>query len=294
MIKISVIIPSYNDLNSLKTCLGSLSAQKTQHSFEIIVVDSSDETGHIPSEESFPSIKLITLKGRTYPGTARNIGLQHARGDLIAFVDSDCRVFPDWIEQIMSENDNNVEEIIGGAIINGTPRNLIGTADYLLGFSDFLPSQTCSYRKTLPTCNLSLWKKTLEKTGSFKDLIKGSDTLFTFHALRKGVKLRFVPSIRVVHQNRIRLKKFLRNQRDLGYGSFAIRKLSPLSGRFLTESPWFVPLIVPIRLFTTLRKSLRAGFKNIFPYIVTLPLLVCGLIAYSVGFYKNMSQSHEV
>src|SRR3989344_1873665 len=96
---ISVIIPSYNSQRYIARCLHSVISQHTTLPYEIIVVDSSkDETPFI-IKKNFPSVQLISLKNQTFPGAARNIGVEKSQGKIIAFIDSDCIAASDWLEK---------------------------------------------------------------------------------------------------------------------------------------------------------------------------------------------------
>jgi len=97
----SVIIPSYNRAYTIRKALDSLLCQ-TLRNFEIIVVDdgSTDETGRIIGSE-YPSVRLHSI---THSGVsvARNVGILHANGKWIAFLDSDDYWLPEKLEAQMS------------------------------------------------------------------------------------------------------------------------------------------------------------------------------------------------
>ena len=91
MIKISIIIPVYNCEKYLEECLDSVLRQ-TLKEYEIICVDdgSTDCTIDILkkyAEQDF-RIKVLHQKNQG-AGVARNLGLKHAEGEYIAFLDSD-------------------------------------------------------------------------------------------------------------------------------------------------------------------------------------------------------------
>ena len=99
---VSVVIPCFNSASTIRMALDALRAQDTEVPFEIIVADSSkDETPQIVKNE-YPEVHLIHFDQQTYPGTARNMGIHHARGKYIAFTDSDCLPRRDWIQQIVA------------------------------------------------------------------------------------------------------------------------------------------------------------------------------------------------
>jgi glycosyltransferase involved in cell wall biosynthesis len=84
----SIIIPTYNRLPYLKKTLDSIWEQSFTD-FEIIVVDDGSTDGTVDYlRELGGSVELLRQENRG-PGAARNLGVEHARGEYIAFLDSD-------------------------------------------------------------------------------------------------------------------------------------------------------------------------------------------------------------
>ena len=90
---ISVIIPCYNRAHLLPRCLDSVLAQEFRP-LEIIVVDdgSTDSTRSL-LQGSYPGIRIITQENKGV-SAARNAGISAAKGDWLAFLDSDDTWFP--------------------------------------------------------------------------------------------------------------------------------------------------------------------------------------------------------
>ncbi len=259
-IHVSVIIPNYNSSALLKKCLESLFSQQTERNYEIIVVDSSDKPEERALLDTFPStVKRVYLENRTYPGIARNIGVEYARGEIIAFTDSDCIPANDWIEKIYSHHLQFENSLIGGGIGNGTPHNYVGTAEYLLEFGDFIPSSKQRKVESIPTCNFSIRRDLFDKVGRFENVVKGSDTLFSHLFREKGYPIYFIPNILLKHVDRCDLKRFFRNQKDLGKGAYEIRKNNnSLPGHFLTKNRILPVLILPFKSYTFFKKAINS------------------------------------
>ena len=97
MIKLSIITPYYNTLKYTKRLGKQLSPQLTEEVEWIIIDDGTHE-----KELDKMKAKVIHLK--TNSGNAskpRNIGLDNAQGDYIAFVDSDDQVSSNYVEEIL-------------------------------------------------------------------------------------------------------------------------------------------------------------------------------------------------
>ncbi|RAI16788.1 glycosyltransferase, partial [Rhodoblastus acidophilus] len=96
----SVIIPHYNDLENLRLCLSLLRRQTfPRDDFEIVVADNASSCGLAAVAEACgPDVVLASapLQGAAH---ARNAALAAARGRSLAFLDSDCRPAPDWLER---------------------------------------------------------------------------------------------------------------------------------------------------------------------------------------------------
>lgn len=100
--KISVVIPSFNEENSIGECLESL-LEQTQKDIEIIVVDDGSTDGTIKTIENCKlKIKNLMLLRQHHlgPGPARNLGAQSSTGKILVFVDSDMTFAPDFIEKL--------------------------------------------------------------------------------------------------------------------------------------------------------------------------------------------------
>ena len=105
-ISVATVIPVRNRAKFVVRALNSVISQ-TYPSTEIIVVDdaSSDDTPEIVRgiAREVPNIRLVTLQRNVGASEARNIGVQHASSDLIAFLDSDDIWYPDKLKKQIAE-----------------------------------------------------------------------------------------------------------------------------------------------------------------------------------------------
>lgn len=97
-IKISVIIPAYNEEKLLPSVIAAIKANDfPTDNFEIIVIDngSTDRTAEIAQEEGV----ILVESERRFVGAARNLGARQARGEFLAFLDADCLPSRNWLEE---------------------------------------------------------------------------------------------------------------------------------------------------------------------------------------------------
>ena len=93
---ISVITPTFNRFELLDAALGSVAAQGVRNGVEVIVVNDGGPSvaPAVRAWENVLEVKLVELDRRVGPAAARNVGIQHAAGEYIAFLDDDDLFLP--------------------------------------------------------------------------------------------------------------------------------------------------------------------------------------------------------
>ena len=112
MYKISVIVPVYNTEKYIKKCLDSL-VNQTMKNIEIIVVNdgSNDHSEEIIKdyENKYPEMVKYYKKENGGLPSARNYGLEKAKGEYIAFVDSDDYIDKELFSKLDEYIDKNID-----------------------------------------------------------------------------------------------------------------------------------------------------------------------------------------
>lgn len=103
---VSVVIPVRNGLPLLREQLEALAVQDYSESWDVIISDNGSNDGlerYLESVEVPSGVEISLVDSSDKPGAthARNVGVQAARGDFIAFTDSDDRVRPDWLRELV-------------------------------------------------------------------------------------------------------------------------------------------------------------------------------------------------
>lgn len=97
---ISIIVPVYNTDRCLSRCIKSILSQKFKN-FELLLIDdgSTDESGEICDEYAAKDRRIkVFHKKNGGVSSARNVGLDNAKGEWITFCDSDDFVSPNWLK----------------------------------------------------------------------------------------------------------------------------------------------------------------------------------------------------
>ena len=114
--KYSIIVPAYNEEQSISSCLNSLFSV-TYSDKEIIVVDDASTDQTIQAVEKFLDKGIILVKREKNGGRAAalNSGLQRATGDVVITTDADTVVPPDWLQRFESRFEQQGVVAVGGA-----------------------------------------------------------------------------------------------------------------------------------------------------------------------------------
>jgi glycosyltransferase involved in cell wall biosynthesis len=104
---LSIIVIAYNEEQGIERCLASLLAQQTTVDYEVIVVDdgSRDQTAKIVRGigETDQRLRLINHETNLGRGAARRTGQDATNSPLVAFIDADIEVPPNWVDRCVQE-----------------------------------------------------------------------------------------------------------------------------------------------------------------------------------------------
>jgi len=284
--QLSVIIASYNPGKLIERCLESLENQSTDQPFEIVVVDSSSDGEATSVVKRFPDVRLCQFSERKFCGDARNYGISVAEGKVIAFLDADSRADQNWVDEILKAH-RSPSLAIGCAIANGNPESTIGWAAYFCEFSQWMPNTPSKPFRDIAGTNMSYKKRIFEEYGGFIEGTYSSDTEFHWRLEKNGHALQFVPSILVSHHNINRLGKFLRHEFEHGRSFARVRMKSQDFSEWRRLFYGTFSFLIPGWLL------LKIGLRNLrnrtylLPFLKASPLLMSGLIAWSLGEYTG-------
>ena len=283
MIEISVIVPVYNAELTIESCLESLINQKGVKDYEIIVIDSScDRTSEI-IQEKFKQVRYVKLKGQVFPGEARNTGINMAKGDIISFVDSDCIAEEGWLNSIQNSFKNDIDAV-GGSVGIANRYKPVALAEYIIEFSEFLPTASPRVLRTIPMCNISYRKDVFERYGLIPNIRTAQEVVFNWRLFKNGVKIHFNPEIKVRHIHRERLLSFIRHQYLLGRGYVESRLAIDLPGQILLGLP-FKALLPTIRIVIIIKRLLAGDQRLLLKTLLLWPLVLLGIFSWTSGVF---------
>jgi glycosyltransferase involved in cell wall biosynthesis len=212
---ITVVVCSYNGAATIGNCISTL-LQLDYPEYEIIVVNdgSTDNTAEIVKE--YP-VQLISTTNCGL-SSARNTGLYHAKGEIVAYIDDDA--YPDlqWLKYLAFSYKKSIHAGIGGPNIapgeDGPIAKCVANAPG--GPVHVLLSDEVA--EHIPGCNMSFRTHVLKEAGGFDPVYRsaGDDVDICWRIQALGHTIGFNPGAVVWHHRRNSLKAYWNQQK--GYG----------------------------------------------------------------------------
>jgi len=300
---LSMVITSYTTerLKDIFELLDRIKAQ-TYSDFEIIFIaerskELEERVKNYVGEKNIPNMKVIFNNGEQGMSSARNLGIQQAKGDIIAFIDDDALPFPDWAEEMVKTyEDGSVIGVTGPVsplwedeAVDWFPDEL----DWILGCSSFSGiTQNQEIRNVWGT-NMSFRREAFNVAGTFSSTI-GAIQGKRLHGEEVELSLRikertkkqiiYNPKVRVKHKvykNRLSSRFIARSSYWIGYTRYGLKKLYPngYEGNSLLNVEHQLLRRIFIRLFPSILKTFL-----IKPVIACHKLRVTTIALSSVAF----------
>ncbi len=199
--RVSVIIPHLNQHDALLRCLASVRGQAGV--CEVIVVDNGSRTRLDVVRVTYPDV-LVLNEPTPGPGPARNLGAMHATGDVLAFIDADCRAEKGWIAAgLAALTRPDARGVVGGDVrINvANPEHLTPLEAYESVFA-YRQQLYIKRHRYSGTGNLMVQRIVLTRVGPFAGIGIAEDADWGKRAATLGHPAIFAPAMIVYHPAR--------------------------------------------------------------------------------------------
>ena len=254
----SIIVPVYNRIDEVSDLLESLTHQ-SDNDFEIVLVeDGSTEPCKAVADQYADRLNLQYYhKSNEGRSIARNYGIVRANGDYFVFVDSDCVLPPDYIEQLHLSLRNDYSDCFGGPdaahesftdiqkAINYSMTSFLTTGGIRGGkvqLEKFVPR----------TFNMGFSRKVYEKVGGFREMFSEDIDMSTRIRLA-GFSIKLFRNVSVYHKRRVDFKKFWRQVHVFGMSRITLKLLYPGSMKAVHTLPALFVIFSIIMVLGTIR-----------------------------------------
>lgn len=207
--RVTVVIPVHDDRERLNACLDALAGQQDAPTHEILVVDNGSTDGPAAVVEGRAQVQLLSEPKRgSY--AARNTGLRHARGEILAFTDADCVPRPDWLARGVEtlDADPGLDLVAGRIHLFPSRAGRFTIAETFEAVYGFRQEDYVRERHYGATANLFARRRVLERIGPFDDGPKsGGDKEWCQRAHAAGLRIGYSPDTVIGHPMRRTLKE---------------------------------------------------------------------------------------
>ncbi len=220
---VSVIVCSYNGAKTLAACLESL-GRLNYPDYEVVLVDdgSKDETPEIA--QRFPEVRYLRQENHGL-SHARNTGATAARGEVLAYTDSDCMADPDWLYYLIGTLVSGDYAGVGGPNVSPPAQNWVQACVAAApgGPSHVLLTDTVA--EHIPGCNMAWYRWAFENVGGFDTEYHkaGDDVDFCWRIMQAGGVIAFSPTAIVWHYRRFTIRAFWKQQEGYGEAESLLR-----------------------------------------------------------------------
>ena len=170
---------------------------------EVIVVDNGSDT--LPQKvcDRFPGVIKLLHEPTPGPGPARNLGVAHTTGDILAFIDADCLAHPDWLAAACRSLEDPARVILGGdvRIARTDPRCMTALEAYESVYA-YRMDRYIARENFTGTGNLVVRRAVLDAVGPFAGLNVAEDRDWGQRAAKEGYPITYVADMVVYHPAR--------------------------------------------------------------------------------------------
>ncbi len=266
---LSVIVPVRNRPAEIEACLDSLrNLDYPAEKMEVIVVDDASQDHTPETVARYPKVRLIRMSQHRQASFCRNRAAEIARGDILAFIDSDCLADPTWLKELVPAFRDPSLGALGGRVdaagqANGLDRYEKVKSALKMG-SWFKRSEQREQFFYVPACNFLVRRVHFRDLGGFRESLHvGEDVDFCWRLQDAGHALEYRPLGRVAHKHRNRLAAFCTRRFQYGTSEPVLQSLHVHRVKTLylpwTESLFWLIILLALVLQTPWLVGLAAG-----------------------------------
>lgn len=211
----SVVVCTYNGSATIRDTLEGLK-MLSYPNFEVIIVNDGSTDNVAEIVEQYP-YKLVSTKNGGL-SRARNVGMNIAKGEIIAYIDDDAYPDAHWLHYLAYTYMNSDHAAVGGPNIIPASDGLIATCVANAPGGPVHVLETDEIAEHLPGCNFSVRREVLIKIGGFDTVFcaAGDDVDVCWRIQEAGYNIGYHPSALVWHHRRNSLRAYWKQQQ--GYG----------------------------------------------------------------------------
>jgi len=246
---VNVIVPTYNEAETVGDCLESLVKMAGQPEARIYVVDDNSTDGTRDVVSRFEGkVFLMERPTRTSKADALNHAVRNLKGDIFAVVDADCTVGTQWLSQVVKPLAGRSAGVSTGSVLVGNRKASILTRMQscemaFLCHQLLLPAERLGALYSINGNNFAFTRECWERVGGFDPSKLTEDTDFAVRTRLSGLQIRSARS-RVFTHVPESLGELLRQRRRWYIGWYQdFSNFSLLGGAAFILLFYFAPIL---------------------------------------------------
>lgn len=266
---VSIVIPVYNGMATLQTCLDAVTSQDyPADRYEVIVVDNNSKDGTPDFVRQYP-VKLCFERNIQGPHAATNTGVREAKGEILAFTDSDCVPDSGWLKKMVKPFEDEVVVCTGGSVEAYQPNTRVERfMDRMKPLKNGLqPAQ--SFPMAFITANSAYRRADFINAGMFNPyMYTGAEVDLSYRVqIMTGKHGVFVPEAVVWHRFSPRIRSLARHLYIYGYGEILLATIyknypgypwTPVAEtRIILKQMWSMLIYIASLVYRTLTYPFR-------------------------------------
>ncbi|MFM8891190.1 MAG: glycosyltransferase family 2 protein [Planctomycetia bacterium] len=281
----TVVVPSFGRPRQLRACLDALAGQSFTEPWDVLVVDDGSPEPYARLADEFAGrLDLRVIRqDNSGPASARNHGVQQARGEFVALTDDDCLPEPVWLETLVRAARQRPFALVGGTTFNGFRDELFASTSHLvvdMVYEHFNSHPDDAY--FLASNNLLCLREQFLEVGGFDTGFHragAEDREFCDRWRMAGLPIVWRPEARVEHRHSQTLREFVDLHFRYGRGARMYQVIRRERGSGTMREDLGFQRSVPRRVVTKL-----AALPGVARRLQTVAALATWQVANAAGF----------
>jgi glycosyltransferase involved in cell wall biosynthesis len=254
-------------------------SQKDAPDYEILVVDCHGSDTRKRLAEKYPGLRILPQETRKTIPDLRRIGVENAKGNIVAILEEHCTATPLWLRTIVDSFESDTAAV-GGSVLDDHYHRLRDWVTYFVEYNAYMPPVPSGRVYDLPGNNVAFRKDLLLR--HLAQLKEGYWEAFLYSRLaEENAILKSLPDMSVYHRGPFQYGYYL-GQRYLFSRAYAgaRRNVMPVSRRILYT---ILSPALPALLLARITARVWQKKHHINQYIRTFPLIIPATVVYVAG-----------
>ena len=223
---VSVVVCTYNGARTLKECLRGVQRLRYSNYELLVIIDGSTDDSEQIAKDAGARVITTPNRGLSH---ARNVGMNEARGDIIAYIDDDAYPDSDWLHHLTATFSSGGFGAVGGPNLPPSDEPAVARCVSNAPGGPIHVLLSDEQAEHIPGCNMAFRRERLAAIDGFdtRYRIAGDDVDVCWRLQQSGETIGFSPGAVVWHRRRPTIRSYLRQQYNYGRAEALLERKWP-------------------------------------------------------------------